>query len=149
MIISSTAILQDDPWFGNTKLLVTSANQEGVTAFIINKPFDRRFNELQEFRNYPPITLYTGGPVQNDHLFFLHTHPDTVPGSGFVWGNIYCGGDFGTALESISNGTIPPHDIRLFLGYTGWDVDQLKDEFAEGCWTIESGSPDFLFNFYQ
>lgn len=149
-IISSTPALQDDHWFGNSRLLITSHNKDGATAFIINKPFHRRFNELQEFSQCPPLTLYTGGPVHNDHLFFLHIRPDLIPGSTTVWGKIHIGGDFGVVTEQLVAGNLPEHEIRVFLGYCGWDKDELEEEIAEGSWIVESNNTaETLYNLYQ
>ena len=36
----------------------------------------------------------------------------------------------------INNGKINKSNIRFFLGYTGWDEDQLETEMAESSWII-------------
>lgn len=114
-------------------------------GFVINKIFPRKFNELEEFRNCAPFPLYDGGPVDREHLFFLHQRPDLIEGGTAVSENVYLGGDFKAAVQFINTGILAETEIRLFIGYCGWDTGELEAEIREGSWKIVAES---VFNWY-
>lgn len=133
--IKSTPLL-DDTVFEKTVILITEYNEKGAMGFVVNKLFPRTFNELQEFSNSRPFPLYEGGPVDQEHLFFVHRRPELIRGGVLIAENIYLGGDFKAAVKHINNGTLPEQDIRLFIGYCGWDFGELDAEIAEGSWQV-------------
>ena len=135
--LRSTALL-NGTFFENSIILLTEVNAEGAIGFVVNQPFPRRFNELTEYRHSPPVPLWTGGPVDREHLFMLHDRPELIPDSQAVKGNIYYGGDFATAVRLLNNGTLLEKNLRLMIGYCGWDAGELEDEITEGSWTIET-----------
>lgn len=135
IIIGSTALL-DDSFFEQAILFIAEYNEKGAMGFVINKEFPRRFNELKEFSDSIPFPLYEGGPVDQEHLYFVHRRPELIAGGVPVADNIYLGGDFKTAVRLINNGTLSTSDIRLFIGYCGWDFQELEAEIAEGSWEV-------------
>ncbi len=135
IFIGSTALL-DDSFFEQAILFIAEYNNKGAMGFVVNKEFPRRFNELQEFSDSIPFPLYEGGPVDQEHLYFVHRRPELIAGGALVADNIYLGGDFKTAVRLINNGAISTMDIRLFIGYCGWDFQELEAEIAEGSWEI-------------
>lgn len=46
------------------------------------------------------------------------------------------GGDFDSTRDLINQGAIKKNNIRFFLGYTGWEVNQLEDEIIANSWII-------------
>ena len=50
--------------------------------------------------------------------------------------NLYCGGDFEELKRQIKIGLIKPHEVRFFLGYSGWDAGQLEDEIKDDSWLV-------------
>ncbi|RYY90960.1 MAG: YqgE/AlgH family protein, partial [Chitinophagaceae bacterium] len=42
-------------------------------------------------------------------------------------------------------GTLTPNDLRIFVGYCGWDSGDLEGELAEGGWSAEALPPDRIF----
>ena len=135
IFITSTSLL-DDTFFEDATLFITEYNEKGAMGFVVNKEFPRKFNELEEFRYSPPFPLYDGGPVDREHLYFVHRRPDLIAGGVPVADNIYMGGDFKAAVMHMNNGTILEQDIRLFIGYCGWNTHELEEEIAEGSWEI-------------
>ncbi|MBO9730232.1 MAG: YqgE/AlgH family protein [Chitinophaga sp.] len=133
--IGSTSLL-DDTVFEETVILITEYNEKGAMGFVVNKLFPRTFNELQEFSHSKPFPLYEGGPVDQEHLFFVHRRPGLITGGALIAGNIYLGGDFKAAVKHINNGILTEEDIRLFIGYCGWDFGELEAEIAEGSWQV-------------
>lgn len=133
--IKSTDLLKGD-YFENAMIFITEVNAKGAMGFVINRKFPRSFNELEEFRYSPPFSIYEGGPVDTEHIFVLHRRADLIPGSQLIDAGIYYGGDFKETVKSINNKTITENDIRLFIGYCGWDKGELDAEIAEGSWML-------------
>ena len=133
--LQSTSKLDDD-FFAKAVIFLTEHNSKGAMGFVINKLFPRNLNELAAFSDSPAFPLYDGGPVDREHLFFVHRRPDLVAGGTQVTGDIYLGGDFTHAVLHINNQTLTTKDIRLFIGYCGWDLGELEAEIAEGSWTV-------------
>ncbi|MDF2192780.1 YqgE/AlgH family protein [Paraflavitalea sp. CAU 1676] len=135
IFLQSTDLLIDT-FFDKALIFITEYNEKGAMGFVVNKEFARKFNELEEFKHNIPYPLYEGGPVDQEHLFFLHRRPDLIKGGELVSGNTYVGGDFQEAAKLISNRTLTQKDLRLFIGYCGWDHQELEAEIAEGSWIV-------------
>ncbi|MGO4292052.1 YqgE/AlgH family protein [Chitinophaga sp. RAB17] len=135
IFISSTSLL-DDSFFEKSILFITEYNDKGAMGFVVNKEFPRKFNELEEFKYSIPFPIYDGGPVDREHLYFVHRRPELITGGELVADNIYLGGDFEAAVMHMNNKTITEKDMRLFIGYCGWDLHELEAEIAEGSWEI-------------
>jgi putative transcriptional regulator len=141
IFLNSTSQL-DDTFFEKTQVFITELNEKGAIGFVVNRPFSRTFNELEEFKHSKPIPLYEGGPVDQEHLFFIHQRPDLIKDGTTVINNICVGGDFKDAVRLINNNTLSEKDIKLFIGYCGWNDQELEAEIAEGSWEIlKEGSP--------
>ena len=130
--LASTAAL-DGTVFEKATVFISEYNERGATGFILNKPFGRRLNELEEFKDSPAFPIYEGGPVDQEHLFFVHRRPELAAGGEAVNG-IYTGGDFKQAVTAIKAHTLTPADAKILLGYCGWDAGELEAEIAEGSW---------------
>lgn len=134
-VLESTALLNGD-FFEGATILITEYNEQGAMGFVINKLFPRKLNELAEFSQTVPFDLYDGGPVDREHLYFLHTRPDLIEGGKRIFERMYLGGDFKSVVECLNMDVIEDSEIRLFIGYCGWDAGELEAEIAEGSWKI-------------
>ena len=47
------------------------------------------------------------------------------------------GGEFDQVKQLINDGILSSKDIRFFIGYSGWGVDQLKSELENQSWIID------------
>jgi putative transcriptional regulator len=135
IIIKSTELLNDS-MFSDAIILIAEYNNDGALGFVINKPFGRSLNELTEFNESPPFPLYDGGPVDKEHLFFIHCRPDIIKGGQYVSDNIYYAGDFKQAINAANKKVVKKRDIKIFVGYCGWDAEELEKEIEEGSWSI-------------
>jgi putative transcriptional regulator len=126
----------DDAVFEKAVIFITEYNEQGAMGFVINKLFPRTLNELEEFRHCTPFPLYEGGPVDQEHLFFVHRRPDLIKEGIHISSGTYLGGNFKQAVSLITGRTITEKDIKIFIGYCGWDGGQLEEELAEGGWEI-------------
>lgn len=126
----------DDPIFMNSTVLITEHNNEGATGFMLNKIFERNLNELVEFQRSKPYPIFNGGPVGQEHLYFIHTRPDLIEHGEKIYDRLYFGGDFKQAVNAINNRTIKSNQLKIFKGYCGWDAGELEAELAEGSWAM-------------
>jgi putative transcriptional regulator len=148
MIIPGTILISspslDDPNFHHAVIFITQYDLNGAAGFIINHPFNRTLNELAEFSHSLPFPLYAGGPVEKEQLFFLHRRPGIIEGSLPINNSIFLNGNFKDAVTQINNKKITNADIKIFIGYCGWDAGELEAEIAEESWTIVGADVDIF-----
>jgi len=125
--------------FTRSVILLANHNPEGSVGFIINKPLKFTIKDL-----IPDIKasfkIYNGGPVDQDSLYFIHNVAELITNSIEISNGIYWGGDFESVKELIDQKKITKNNIRFFLGYTGWDEDQLETEMQNNSWIITPNS---------
>lgn len=138
--LQATALL-NNTFFEGTIIYLYEVNEDGAVGFIVNRQFPRRLNELAEFSHSKPWPLYEGGPGDKEHLFILHSRPELVPGSRSILDGVFFGGDFHTAVQLLNSGILSPDDIRIFIGYCGWDAGELEEEIREGSWQVVQENP--------
>lgn len=134
LLIAEPSILGDSS-FNRSVVLLADYNDEGSVGFILNKPLDYTLNDLipeieKDFK------IYNGGPVEQDNLYFIHTIPNLIPDSVEISNGIYWAGDFNTVISLIEDNKIHKDDIRFFLGYSGWDANQLDIELKSNSWVL-------------
>ncbi|QTN39240.1 YqgE/AlgH family protein [Cryomorphaceae bacterium] len=134
-----------DQSFNRTVVLLTEHNEEGSVGFVLNKPMDLYIHELVPELPESEFPVFFGGPVQNDSIFYVHTLGDRVADSIHIQGNLYWGGDFEQLKALLHAGVVESHEIRFFMGYSGWSPRQLDGELEENSWVVlEAGSIDPL-----
>lgn len=121
--------------FNRTVILLADHSNEGSVGFILNKPLRYTIHDLVPEIN-SRFKIYNGGPVEQDNLYFIHNIPDLIPNSIEISNGIYWGGDFESIKELINSGQISKENIRFFLGYTGWEPEQLQTEMNANSWII-------------
>lgn len=125
-----------DQMFGRSVILLIEHTKEGTMGLILNKPMPLKLHDvLQDCYCPDEIPLYQGGPLCTDTLFYLHTLegiPDALPiAEGF-----YLNGDFNAIKTFIQAGNETRGKIRFFLGYSGWEYEQLHQEISENTWMV-------------
>ena len=149
MITTGTVLISlptlDDSFFEKTVVFITEHNEKGAMGFIINKSFPRTLNDLIEFNDSVPFPLSDGGPVEREHLYFVHRRPDLIEGSINIIDTIQLGGDFKQAITHLNNNTLSEKDIKIFIGYCGWDPQQLEGEIEEGSWLVTDAGSQIIF----
>lgn len=135
IFIKATEDLQNT-YFESAIIFITTVDETGAIGFIVNQPFPRKFNELVEFASSPSIQLFEGGPMEHEKLFILHQREDLIQKSEKISATIYYGGNFKQAVTLMNSGILKEKDFKLFIGYCGWDKDELEAEIKEGSWTI-------------
>jgi putative transcriptional regulator len=138
ILIAEPSIIGDISFNRSIILLVENGNN-GSIGFILNKPMNLNISDL-----IPEIEsnfkIYNGGPVQQDNLYFIHKLSDLIPESIMISEGLYWSGNFEYVLKLIKKGEINKNDIRFFLGYSGWDSNQLNNELNNNTWILSENS---------
>ena len=124
-----------DNTFSRSVILLAEHNEEGSVGFILNKPLSYSISDLVPEVS-AEFTVYNGGPVEQDNLYFIHNVPHIITNSVEIAEGIFWGGDFENIKSLINSGAITKENIRFFLGYTGWEINQLENELKESNWII-------------
>lgn len=136
LLLSEPSLLQDMV-FGRSVVLIAEYNSDGAIGFILNKPINYLISELIPDIEMP-FSVYTGGPVEQDNIYFIHTKPEIIPYSVKISEGIFWGGDFEIVKQQINLGNISKNEIRFFLGYSGWQTGQLETEMQSNSWIVVS-----------
>ena len=139
-ILISEPFLNDN-YFRRSIVYLTEHNEEGSLGFVLNKPLELKINEIVDDFPESDFSISVGGPVNNNTVHYIHTMGERIPESIVVSEGIFWGGDFDRIKELISQGSIKPYELRFFLGYAGWSVDQLEGEMEENAWLVGNISP--------
>ncbi len=131
-----------DPRFKETVIVMLYHNQEeGAAGLVINKPIDTlSIRELFNSSSLSPpekivekeITVYWGGPVDPQHIFFIHS--SDYKSSDFISSN----NDFTITREPKVLFDIAknkgPKEYIILLGIAVWESGQLDSEMMRGDW---------------
>ena len=134
LLIAQPAIISDLT-FNRAIILLTDHTNKGSVGFILNKPLKYFLKDLIPNIN-GHFGIFNGGPVEQDNLYFIHNVPELIGNSLEISNGIYWGGDFEITRKLINSGEIKPSNIRFFLGYTGWDANQLHSEVKSNSWIV-------------
>lgn len=138
LLIAEPTIIGDIS-FNRSIVLLADHSVEGTIGFILNKPLNYKICDLIPDIN-ADFRIYNGGPVEQDNLYFIHKIPDLIPDSIEISMGIYWGGDFNRVAELIVENEINENDIKFFLGYSGWNANQLQDELKNNAWVVAENS---------
>ena len=137
--------LQGD-FFQRTITLLIDHSSSGALGLVINKAADINLSDLvsDDFDLASvELPVLLGGPVEQDHLYFLHSTEKSYTDS-------YCINKDVTLttskelLDDLSKGHAPEHVVAL-MGYAGWAADQLEHEVGRGVWLIAPFDKDVIF----
>ena len=134
LLIAEPSII-GDILFNRSVVLLADHSKKGSVGFILNKPLNQTLEDLiPEISS--SMTVYHGGPVEQDILYFIHRVPQLIPNSVEISSGIYWGGDFSTVVDLLSSDMLSENEIRFFLGYSGWDFQQLNQELSSNTWIV-------------
>ena len=131
-----------DPRFKETVIVMLYHNQEeGAAGLVVNKPIETMsIRELFQTSNLnspdkmkeKEITIYWGGPVDPQHIFFIHS--SDYKSNDFISSN----NDFTITREPKILFDIAknkgPKEYIILLGLAVWESGQLDSEMMRGDW---------------
>ncbi|KAL2924959.1 hypothetical protein RDABS01_001227 [Bienertia sinuspersici] len=126
--------------------------QEGPFGVVINRPLQKKIkhmkpNNLELATTFADCSLHFGGPLDAS-MFLLRTgeipklpgFEEVIPGLCFGTRN-----SLDEAMRLVKKGVVKPHDFEFFVGYAGWQLDQLRDEIDSNYWHVAACSSNLLF----
>ncbi len=140
-----------DPIFHHTVTLLCQHTKEGALGIVINRPSDMKLGEIFKQMNIPytsevasETSVYSGGPVQQDRGFVVHTTCGswdmTMPVSDAI--SLTTSRD---VIEAIATGE-GPEQYLIALGYAGWGEGQLEKEILSNSWLNTPFAKQILFD---
>lgn len=135
-----------DHTFGRSVILLVDHTKDGTMGLVLNKILPLSLNDvLHDFHAAEHIPIYKGGPLSTDTLFYLHTLEDIANALPIRKG-FYLNGDFEAIKHYILAGNPIKGKIRFFLGYSGWEYEQLIREIEENTWLVSKENTATLMN---
>ena len=130
--------LLDEPYFKRSViLLLDEDNNQGHIGLALNKITPVSLLDLfPDWKAGAEVPVYSGGPVEADRLFMLHTMGDRFEGSMEVSPGLYVGAKLDDIIDYIYNNRYANGNIRFFLGYSGWSRGQLTSEILKNTWAL-------------
>ncbi len=130
--------LLDEPYFKRSViLLLDEDNNQGHIGLALNKITPVSLLDLfPDWKAGAEVPVYSGGPVEADRLFMLHTMGDRFEGSMEVSPGLYVGAKLDDIIDYINNNRYADGNIRFFLGYSGWSRGQLTSEILKNTWAL-------------
>lgn len=137
-----------DPDFVETVVLLVHYDAQGAVGLILNRrtnvPLSRVFDQLNGAKDRSD-PIYLGGPVETAVVFALLRSTSKVEGAEQIFGGVYFISTK-TLFEKAISARPDPGALRVFLGYAGWDNEQLRKEVELGAWFIFPADTRTVFN---
>lgn len=148
-----------DPNFRQSVILLCEHNDRGSMGLVINRPTELVLTDAvhQLSGAERDDLIYSGGPVQPDHLLILIRAGWEPPSSHHVFGDVYLGTDLPTLQSLVSQAELsssvdPPAQrlsdtvFRGYAGYSGWGAGQLDGELTTQSWIVVPADSKWIFD---
>jgi putative transcriptional regulator len=133
-----------DPGFARTVILLCEHGEHGSVGFVLNRLSEHKLTDLLPEFQAQVLPIFDGGPVQKDTLHMIHSMPNEMGGHEILPG-MYWGGSYTDLSRMMESNTCNPNNIKLFLGYSGWDAGQLEQELEENAWLVADNFDQLIF----
>ncbi len=137
-----------DPNFAETVVLLIHYDAQGAVGLILNRrtdvPLSQALKDLKAAKDRSD-PVYLGGPVETPAVFALLRSPTKVEGAEHIFGRVYLISSKALFEKTIS-ARPDPGVFHVYLGYAGWNNDQLREEVELGAWFIFPADARTVFN---
>lgn len=141
-----------DPNFHRTVMLIVEHNENGTFGLVLNREVDLLASTLcasleVEWKGDPSANIGWGGPVEPNSGWLLFNEPLAVDLDDPAITPVGHDGIYlARSLEILrSVASLPPSDLRFYLGYAGWGPGQLEGEMAQGAWLLAPAKRNIVF----
>jgi putative AlgH/UPF0301 family transcriptional regulator len=137
-----------DPYFAQTIILLVQYDAGGVVGLILNRrtelPVSRVLGEYPAAKDRSD-PVYFGGPVDSQQIRALRKLPTNLDGATQICHGVY---QIATKaqLERALADRPAPKAFHVYLGYAGWQGDQLRKEMELGAWFVFPGDVETVFS---
>jgi len=150
LLISTPAM--GDARFDHSVIFLCAYGSEGAFGLVLNRPIpDLTMPEvLQQIGivcdvNFSATTVLSGGPVESQRGFVLHTgNPEDDPTGECLPGGLILSAST-DVLNAIAEGN-GPNTWLLALGYAGWGPGQLEQEIGHNAWLTCDAEKALIFD---
>ena len=133
-----------DPDLAKTVVLLVHYDEQGAIGLVVNRPSEVPLSEVFPALKAAAAPVYKGGPIAIGIRALLRSR--SKPGQAVhVFGDVSTISNKRLLDELVAAGT-PSSSFRVYAGYTGWSVRQLKNEVALGLWTVLPGDAGVVFD---
>ena len=136
-----------DPELAQSVVVLIHYDEQGAVGLIVNHPSKVPLSQV-----FPELTAakarsepaYSGGPVILGVRGLLRskTKPEKAE---HLFADVYVTASKALLEKTIAAGA-PPSAFRVYVGYTGWSQQQLKNEVGLGLWRIIRGDAGVVFD---
>ena len=134
-----------DDDFARTVILLVHSGGEGAIGLIVNRPTSVPLPVLFPDLKTPAARsapIYQGGPMRIGINGLVRSRTNPKQASEVLPG-IYLVSDK-SQLKNIAETS--PVSIRVYVGLCGWSAAQLRNELANGLWSVAAASPSAVFD---
>ncbi|XP_042066687.1 UPF0301 protein CCA_00630-like [Salvia splendens] len=155
-ILVATGKLDGVRTFERTVVLLlrsgTRNPQEGPFGIVLNRPLNKKMKHMNPTNaelatTFADCALNFGGPLDASMFLLrgmgtrgLAAFEEVIPGVYFGSRN-----SLAEAAALVKNGTVKPQELRFFMGYAGWQMDQLIEEIESEYWYVAACSTNLIF----
>lgn len=137
-----------DPGFAQTVVYLVEHDEHGTLGLIVNRSSDTRLSEAIpdiEDKQAAAHALHYGGPVGLPMLFMLVRSESAREGMAYVADDVYISADR-QVLDKLLAANKPAHELRFYIGHSGWGAGQLDHELERGSWHVVAADTDAVFS---
>ncbi len=141
----------NDPNFAKSVILLCEHGPDGALGLIINRPLDLCLGEILQHLAIRPSNpeiprrqIYSGGPVEPERGFVVHTAPVRHPDSIRIGETLVVSAS-SEVLAGLASNAAAASRFIVTLGYSGWGPGQLDREIVENAWLTIPASPALVF----
>jgi len=139
--------LLKDPNFEGVILFLCAHEPDGDYGLILNRastmPLEEVFDQLPaQAKGLRRITV--GGPVEQDKVQILDWSDDPAPNAQPIVPGLVMGGNWDFSQSQADRSDLSgklfvdaeASSYRIFIGYSGWGEEQLRNEIELGAWDV-------------
>lgn len=121
-------------------LLVDHAAGYTSMGLVLNRATNLTLSDVTDDAGNSDVPIFSGGPVGDDRMFYLHTLGALFSDSIEVTPGLYIGGNYKEVIDYVKAGYPTEGVLRFYVGYSGWEPGQLEEEIEKNVWAVTSAT---------
>ncbi|XP_039069087.1 UPF0301 protein Cpha266_0885-like [Hibiscus syriacus] len=124
----------------------------GPFGLIINRPLHNNMNQMKPSSRelatiFADCSLLFGGPLEASLFLSRGEKTPKIPGFEEVFPGLFFGAreSWDIAGDLVKIGELKSEDFKFFVGYAGWEMEQLLEEIESEYWYVAACSRDLIF----